>query len=89
FQVQYPVSQTLVLLGRCNILRKSIISLLLSEVNQFADELQQAHQIEGTGEEWEEYQQEQLRDVCIEETTLKTQDEGTSETVENLWENGD
>ncbi|CAM4648267.1 unnamed protein product, partial [Lepidochelys kempii] len=86
FQVQYPVSQTLVLLGRCNILRKSIISLLLSEVNQFADELQQAHQIE---KEWEEYQQEQLRDVCIEETTLKTQDEGTSETVENLWENGD
>ncbi|XP_008176346.1 meiosis-specific protein MEI4 isoform X1 [Chrysemys picta bellii] len=46
FQVQYPVSHTLVLLGRCNILRKSIISLLLSEVNQFADELQQAHQIE-------------------------------------------
>uniref|UniRef100_A0A8C3IIK9 Meiotic double-stranded break formation protein 4 n=1 Tax=Chrysemys picta bellii TaxID=8478 RepID=A0A8C3IIK9_CHRPI len=42
FQVQYPVSHTLVLLGRCNILRKSIISLLLSEVNQFADELQQA-----------------------------------------------
>ncbi|XP_039387469.1 meiosis-specific protein MEI4 isoform X3 [Mauremys reevesii] len=44
FQVQYPVSHSLVLLGRCNKLRKSIISLLLSEVNQFADELQQAHQ---------------------------------------------
>uniref|UniRef100_A0A8C4W001 Meiotic double-stranded break formation protein 4 n=1 Tax=Gopherus evgoodei TaxID=1825980 RepID=A0A8C4W001_9SAUR len=42
FQVQYLVSHTLVLLGRCNKLRKSIISLLLSEVNQFADELQQA-----------------------------------------------
>uniref|UniRef100_A0A8C8SIZ4 Meiotic double-stranded break formation protein 4 n=1 Tax=Pelusios castaneus TaxID=367368 RepID=A0A8C8SIZ4_9SAUR len=41
FQVQYSVSHTLVSLGRCNILRKSIISLLLSEVNQFADELQQ------------------------------------------------
>ncbi|XP_067388737.1 meiosis-specific protein MEI4 [Emydura macquarii macquarii] len=46
FQVQYSVSHTLVSLGRCNMLRKSLISLLFSEVNQFAEELQKVHQIE-------------------------------------------
>ncbi|XP_077857164.1 meiosis-specific protein MEI4 [Macaca mulatta] len=39
FQVQRYVSQSLVTLGSCHLLRKSIISLLLSEVNGFADDL--------------------------------------------------
>uniref|UniRef100_A0A8D0GGH9 Meiotic double-stranded break formation protein 4 n=1 Tax=Sphenodon punctatus TaxID=8508 RepID=A0A8D0GGH9_SPHPU len=46
FQVQESMSHTLVLLGRCCVLRKSIISLLLSEVNRFADELWHANQIQ-------------------------------------------
>ncbi|VTJ71338.1 Hypothetical predicted protein, partial [Marmota monax] len=39
FQVQHYISQSLVTLGSCSLLRKSIISLLLSEVNSFADHL--------------------------------------------------
>ncbi|XP_013213790.2 meiosis-specific protein MEI4 [Ictidomys tridecemlineatus] len=39
FQVQHYISQSLVTLGSCSLLRKSIISLLLSEVNSFADDL--------------------------------------------------
>ncbi|PNJ51696.1 meiosis-specific protein MEI4 [Pongo pygmaeus] len=39
FQVQHYASQSLVTLGSCSLLRKSIISLLLSEVNGFADDL--------------------------------------------------
>ncbi|XP_035153692.3 meiosis-specific protein MEI4 isoform X2 [Callithrix jacchus] len=39
FQVQHYVSQSLVTLGNCSLLRKSIISLLLSEVNGFAEDL--------------------------------------------------
>uniref|UniRef100_A0A8C3WPF2 Meiotic double-stranded break formation protein 4 n=1 Tax=Catagonus wagneri TaxID=51154 RepID=A0A8C3WPF2_9CETA len=39
FQVQRYVSQSLVTLGSCSLLRKSIISLLLSEVNSFAADL--------------------------------------------------
>ncbi|XP_008838159.1 meiosis-specific protein MEI4, partial [Nannospalax galili] len=40
FQVQRYVSQSLVTLGSCSSLRKSIISLLLSEVNSFVDDLE-------------------------------------------------
>ncbi|XP_005897021.2 meiosis-specific protein MEI4 [Bos mutus] len=39
FQVQRYVSRSLVTLGSCSLLRRSIISLLLSEVNSFADDL--------------------------------------------------
>ncbi|XP_053459550.1 meiosis-specific protein MEI4 [Nycticebus coucang] len=39
FQVQHYVSHSLVILGSCKSLRKSIVSLLLSEVNSFADDL--------------------------------------------------
>ncbi|XP_054554942.1 meiosis-specific protein MEI4 isoform X2 [Talpa occidentalis] len=39
FQMQHCLSQNLVTLGSCSLLRKSIISLLLSEVNSFADDL--------------------------------------------------
>ncbi|NXG22239.1 MEI4 protein, partial [Grallaria varia] len=46
FQALHSVSQTLVLLGRNNILRNSLISLLLSEVRQFAEQLLQAHQVQ-------------------------------------------
>ncbi|NWH55538.1 MEI4 protein, partial [Fregata magnificens] len=45
FQALHAVSDTLVLLGRNNILRNSLISLLLSEVRQFAEQLLQAHQV--------------------------------------------
>ncbi|KAM6407390.1 meiosis-specific protein MEI4 [Pluvialis apricaria] len=46
FQALHAVSHTLVLLGMNNILRNSLISLLLSEVRQFAEQLLQAHQIQ-------------------------------------------
>ncbi|NXL31849.1 MEI4 protein, partial [Glaucidium brasilianum] len=46
FQALHAVSHTLALLGRNNILRNSLISLLLSEVRQFAEHLLQAHQIQ-------------------------------------------
>ncbi|XP_051471208.1 meiosis-specific protein MEI4 [Apus apus] len=46
FQALHAVSHTLVLLGRNNILRNSLISLLLSEVRQFAEQLLQAHQVQ-------------------------------------------
>ncbi|NWR46132.1 MEI4 protein, partial [Regulus satrapa] len=45
FQALHSVSQTLGLLGRNIILRNSLISLLLSEVRQFAEQLLQAHQV--------------------------------------------
>ncbi|NXF04926.1 MEI4 protein, partial [Smithornis capensis] len=46
FQELHSVSQTLVLLGRNHILRNSLISLLLSEARQFAEQLLQAHQVQ-------------------------------------------
>uniref|UniRef100_A0A8C4TWD2 Meiotic double-stranded break formation protein 4 n=1 Tax=Falco tinnunculus TaxID=100819 RepID=A0A8C4TWD2_FALTI len=46
FQALHAVSHTLVLLGRNNILRSALISLLLTEVHQFAEQLLQAHQIQ-------------------------------------------
>ncbi|NXE87446.1 MEI4 protein, partial [Menura novaehollandiae] len=46
FQALHSVSQTLGLLGRNNILRNSLISLLLLQVRQFAEQLLQAHQVQ-------------------------------------------
>ncbi|XP_053920126.1 meiosis-specific protein MEI4 isoform X2 [Cuculus canorus] len=46
FQKLHAISHTLVLLGRNNILRNSLIALLLSEVRQFAEQLLQAYQIQ-------------------------------------------
>ncbi|NXX48454.1 MEI4 protein, partial [Tricholaema leucomelas] len=46
FQALHAISHTLILLGRNNILRKSLISLLLPEVRQFAEQLLQAHQLQ-------------------------------------------
>ncbi|XP_064343194.1 meiosis-specific protein MEI4 [Camelus dromedarius] len=48
FQVQHYVSQSLVTLGRCSLLRKSIISLLLSEVNSFTDDLGSINQVQAS-----------------------------------------
>nr|KAF6363240.1 meiotic double-stranded break formation protein 4 [Pipistrellus kuhlii] len=48
FQVQHGVSQTLVTLGSCSLLRKSIISLLLSEVNSFVDDLDTINQVQAS-----------------------------------------
>ncbi|NWR73066.1 MEI4 protein, partial [Centropus unirufus] len=46
FQALHAISHTLVLLGRNNILRNSLITLLLSEIRQFAEQLLQAYQIQ-------------------------------------------
>ncbi|XP_035300393.1 meiosis-specific protein MEI4 isoform X1 [Cricetulus griseus] len=48
FQVQHYVSQSLVTLGSCSVLRKSIILLLLSEVNSFVDHLGAINQDQGS-----------------------------------------
>nr|XP_033692521.1 meiosis-specific protein MEI4 [Tursiops truncatus] len=48
FQVQHYVSQSLVTLGSCSLLRRSIISLLLSEVNSFADDLGTINQVQAS-----------------------------------------
>ncbi|XP_029451438.1 meiosis-specific protein MEI4 [Rhinatrema bivittatum] len=44
FQVQHNISNCLVLLGRCSLLRKHLIDLLFSEINRFIDELLHACQ---------------------------------------------
>ncbi|XP_023574427.1 meiosis-specific protein MEI4 [Octodon degus] len=48
FQEQHCVSQHLVTLGSCSLLRKSIISLLLSEINCFADHLRAIDQVQAS-----------------------------------------
>ncbi|XP_077626518.1 meiosis-specific protein MEI4 [Crocuta crocuta] len=48
FQVQHYVSQSLVTLGSCHLLRKSIISQLLSEVNSFNDVLGTINQVQAS-----------------------------------------
>ncbi|XP_012376384.1 meiosis-specific protein MEI4 [Dasypus novemcinctus] len=48
FQVQQYISQSLVTLGSCSLLRKSIISLLLSEVNSFTDDLGTVSQVQAS-----------------------------------------
>ncbi|XP_016062773.1 PREDICTED: meiosis-specific protein MEI4-like [Miniopterus natalensis] len=48
FQVQHCVSQSLVTLGSCRLLRKSIISLLLSQVNSFIDDLDNVSQVQAS-----------------------------------------
>ncbi|XP_073645475.1 meiosis-specific protein MEI4 isoform X2 [Tursiops truncatus] len=47
-RVQHYVSQSLVTLGSCSLLRRSIISLLLSEVNSFADDLGTINQVQAS-----------------------------------------
>ncbi|XP_066109092.1 meiosis-specific protein MEI4 [Saccopteryx bilineata] len=50
FQVQHYVSRSLVTLGSCSLLRKSVISLLLSEVNSFTDDLDAVNQAQASYE---------------------------------------
>ncbi|XP_074093454.1 meiosis-specific protein MEI4 [Macrotis lagotis] len=46
FQVQHYISNSLVVLGKCSYLRKSVLSLLLSEVNNSIDQLRNMHQVQ-------------------------------------------
>ncbi|XP_061479152.1 meiosis-specific protein MEI4 isoform X2 [Rhineura floridana] len=46
FQMLDSISHALVLIGRCRVLRNSIISLLFREVSQFAAKLQHANEIQ-------------------------------------------
>ncbi|XP_072498753.1 meiosis-specific protein MEI4 isoform X2 [Notamacropus eugenii] len=46
FQVQHCISYSLVMLGKCSFLRKPVISLLLSEVNNFSEELRNMNQVQ-------------------------------------------
>ncbi|XP_004610265.3 meiosis-specific protein MEI4 [Sorex araneus] len=48
FQAQHYISQNLVTLGSCSLLRKSTISLLLSEINSFADDLGTISQVQSS-----------------------------------------
>ncbi|XP_006874628.1 PREDICTED: meiosis-specific protein MEI4-like [Chrysochloris asiatica] len=48
FQVQHYISQSLVTLGSCSLLRKPIVSLLLAEVNSFVDELETINQVQAS-----------------------------------------
>ncbi|XP_006898503.1 PREDICTED: meiosis-specific protein MEI4-like [Elephantulus edwardii] len=48
FQGQHYVSQSLVTLGSCSILRKSLVALLLAEVNSFTDYLEIISQAQGS-----------------------------------------
>ncbi|XP_063082998.1 meiosis-specific protein MEI4 [Cavia porcellus] len=48
FQEQRYVSHNLVTLGSCSLLRKSIISLLLSEINCFVDDLRAIDQVQAS-----------------------------------------
>ncbi|XP_048209613.1 meiosis-specific protein MEI4-like [Perognathus longimembris pacificus] len=45
FQVQHYISRSLVTLGSCSLFRKSIIPLLLSEINSFTDDLEAINQV--------------------------------------------
>ncbi|XP_078504222.1 meiosis-specific protein MEI4 isoform X2 [Lissotriton helveticus] len=45
FQAQHSILDCLVMLGRCNLLRKPLLCLLLKEVSQFVDTLVQTQQV--------------------------------------------
>ncbi|KAM4865665.1 meiosis-specific protein MEI4 isoform 2-T3 [Thomomys bottae] len=48
FQVQHYICKSLVTLGSCSLLRKSIITQLLSEINSFTDDLEAIRQVQAT-----------------------------------------
>ncbi|NXN25685.1 MEI4 protein, partial [Nycticryphes semicollaris] len=62
FQALHTVSHTLGLLARNNILRNSLISLLLPEVRQFAEQLLEAHQVQGV---YDITQYENIFSLCM------------------------
>ncbi|NXP04741.1 MEI4 protein, partial [Thinocorus orbignyianus] len=74
FQALQAVSHTLGLLARNNILRNSLISLLLPKVRQFAEQLLEAHQVQGV---YDIAQYENVSSLCmILEQLLDTEREG-------------
>ncbi|XP_009885815.1 PREDICTED: meiosis-specific protein MEI4-like [Charadrius vociferus] len=76
FQALHAVSHTLLLLGRNNILRNSLISLLLTEVRQFAEQLLQVHQIQAM---YDITQYENIFPLCtILEQLLQTETEDSN-----------
>ncbi|NWZ44696.1 MEI4 protein, partial [Brachypodius atriceps] len=91
FQALHSVSETLSLLGRNNILRNSLISLLLSEVRQFAEQLLQAHQVQ-SAYDITKYENifflcmilEQLLQSETEESSISSSDYGGEEKIKFL-----
>uniref|UniRef100_A0A8C3NK00 Uncharacterized protein n=1 Tax=Geospiza parvula TaxID=87175 RepID=A0A8C3NK00_GEOPR len=91
FQALHSVSQTLGLLGRNNILRNSLISLLLSGVRQFAEQLLQAHQAQSV---YDIAQYENIFLLCMileqllqnetEESNISSSDYGGDEKIKFL-----
>uniref|UniRef100_A0A674GHM0 Meiotic double-stranded break formation protein 4 n=1 Tax=Taeniopygia guttata TaxID=59729 RepID=A0A674GHM0_TAEGU len=91
FQALHSVSQTLGLLGRNSILRNSLISLLLSEVRQFAEQLLQAHQVQSV---YDIPQYENISLLCMileqllqnetEESNISSSDYGGEEKIKFL-----
>ncbi|NWS74062.1 MEI4 protein, partial [Crotophaga sulcirostris] len=91
FQALHAISHTLVLLGRNNILRDSLITLLLSEVRQFAEQLLQAYQIQAM---YDITQYENIFPLCmileqllqneIEESSISSADYGGEEKIKFL-----
>ncbi|NWW45213.1 MEI4 protein, partial [Pedionomus torquatus] len=74
FQALHAVSHTLGLLARNNILRNSLISLLLPEIRHFAEHLLEAHQVQGT---YDITQYENISSLCmILEQLLENKSEG-------------
>ncbi|NXS90899.1 MEI4 protein, partial [Jacana jacana] len=74
FQALHAVSNTLVLLAKNNLLRNSLVSLLLPEVRQFAEQLLEAHQVQGL---YDITQYENIFSLCtILEQLLEKEREG-------------
>ncbi|NXK58814.1 MEI4 protein, partial [Sylvietta virens] len=91
FQAQHSVSETLGLLGRNSKLRNSLISLLLSEVRQFAEQLLQAHQVQSV---YDVTRYENIFPLCMtleqllqnetEESNISSSDYGGEEKIKFL-----
>uniref|UniRef100_A0A8C5JQA7 Meiotic double-stranded break formation protein 4 n=1 Tax=Junco hyemalis TaxID=40217 RepID=A0A8C5JQA7_JUNHY len=91
FQALHSVSQTLGLLGGNNILRNSLIPLLLSGVRHFAEQLLQAHQAQSV---YDIAQYENIFLLCMileqllqnetEESTISSSDYGGEEKIKFL-----
>ncbi|XP_043859370.1 meiosis-specific protein MEI4 [Dromiciops gliroides] len=91
FQVQRYISNSLVILGKCTFLRKPVISLLLSEVNNFTDNLRNMYQVQaGYDVTWYEnifsllWVLEQLLQDGTEESTIPSIDLAEQETKKFL-----
>ncbi|KFV62683.1 Meiosis-specific protein MEI4-like, partial [Dryobates pubescens] len=86
FQALHAIAHTLVLLARNNLLRKSLISLLLPEVRQVAEQLLQAHQLQA---EWDITQYENIFPLCmVLEQLLQKEAEGSKVSSSECDEGG-